>query len=91
MQTFTVNRSLLNPKFEGYKLNPISQDAVARYALQHKPIQATVSGRSPLSFQEVQSRISHNHLVVANDGARALYIDSEYRVIIVDVNLASSS
>ncbi|KAJ7288354.1 hypothetical protein C8J57DRAFT_513708 [Mycena rebaudengoi] len=89
---FTTNRSLVNPKFEGYKLDPISQEtAVARHNLQYVLTQATVSTNSPLSFEEVQSRITHNHLSVAPQGTRAVYIDAQYRVILVELNLATLS
>jgi hypothetical protein len=85
MSSFTPNRALLNPKFEGYKLEVISQeDSVMRFGLQHRPTQVANSGRSPLSFKEVQSRITHNHLAMANDSGRCLYVDSEHRVILVD-------
>ncbi|KAJ6512255.1 hypothetical protein C8R47DRAFT_691375 [Mycena vitilis] len=83
---FTTKRSLANPKFEGYKLDPIDQDlCAARYNLQYTLTQATVSTHSPLSFHEVQSRITHNHIAVAPDGARAVYVDAQYRVILVDL------
>ncbi|KAH7919587.1 CS-domain-containing protein [Leucogyrophana mollusca] len=86
MSTFKPDRSLLNPKFEGYKLDLIAQeDAVVRFNLEHKPTQSTASGRSPLSFQEVQSRITHNHLVIAGEGRRGLYIDAEHKVIVLDL------
>ncbi|KAG2361709.1 hypothetical protein BDR07DRAFT_1358606 [Suillus spraguei] len=86
MSSFTPNHALLNPKFEGYKLEVISQeDAVTRFGLECRPTQVANSGRSPLSFKEVQSRITHNHLAIANDSGRCLYIDSEHRVILVDL------
>ncbi|KAG2129105.1 hypothetical protein DEU56DRAFT_982371 [Suillus clintonianus] len=85
MSSFTPNHALLNPKFEGYKLAVISQeDAVTRFGLEYRPTQVANSGRSPLSFKEVQSRITHNHLAMANDSGRCLYIDSEHHVILVD-------
>ncbi|KAG2037813.1 hypothetical protein BDR03DRAFT_992416 [Suillus americanus] len=85
MSSFTPNHALLNPKFEGYRLEVISQeDAVTRFGLEYRPTQVANSGRSPLSFKEVQSRITHNHLAMANDSGRCLYIDSEHRVILVD-------
>lgn len=85
MSSFTPNRALLNPKFEGYKLEVISQeDSVMRFGLQYRPTQVANSGRSPLSFKEVQSRITHNHLAMANDSGRCLYVDSEHRVILID-------
>ncbi|KAH7915485.1 hypothetical protein BJ138DRAFT_1077421 [Hygrophoropsis aurantiaca] len=86
MSTFTPDRSLLNPKFEGYKLDLIAQeDAVIRYELEHKTTQSTTPGRSPLSFEEVQSRITHNHLAITEGGHRALYIDADYKVVIIDL------
>ncbi|KAG1745920.1 uncharacterized protein EDB91DRAFT_1345583 [Suillus paluster] len=86
MSSFTPNHALLNPKFEGYKLEVISQeDAVTRFGLEYRPTQVANSGRSPLSFKEVQSRITHNHLAMENSSGRCLYIDSEHRVILVDL------
>lgn len=82
-----VNRALINSKFEGYRLSLIAQDDyVSRFSLQYPATQATVSGKSPLSFQEVQSRISHNHFTVPRDGSRALYVDASRRVISVNLN-----
>ena len=88
METFVVNRSLLNPRFEGYKLDLISQEqAVKSYHLQYRPTQATTSTRALLSFQDVQSRITHNHLCVsAEEGAPALYVDSDYNVVVIEVD-----
>lgn len=93
MPLFSPNRSLLNPKFEGYKLDPISQeDAVIRHELPYKISQSTVSvDRSPMSMQEVQSRITHNHLAMASQERRALYIDAELRVILIDIDEVSYS
>lgn len=85
---FTMERSLLNAKFEGYKLDAIDQDkSVARYNLQYTLSQATVSTHSPLSFHEVQSRITHNHISVAPNSSRAVYVDAQYRVILVELDL----
>ncbi|KAJ6559211.1 hypothetical protein DFH09DRAFT_1316957 [Mycena vulgaris] len=89
---FTTQRSLLNPKFEGYKLDAISQEnSVARHNLQYTLTQATVSTHSPLSFEEVQSRITHNHISVAPHGSRAVYIDAQYRAIVVELDLTTLS
>ena len=86
MASFEVDRALLNPKFEGYKLSPISQqDAISHHPLQYIPSQSNISGRNPLSFQEVQSRILHNHLTILPDG-QAVYIDSELKVILVTLS-----
>ncbi|TCD66614.1 hypothetical protein EIP91_001124 [Steccherinum ochraceum] len=53
---FEPTRSLLNPKFEGYKLDALDQDKlISRFPLQHALSQTTLSGRVPLSFQEIQT------------------------------------
>lgn len=92
MNTFTPSKRLINFKFDGYKLEPIAQEkAVSRFSLQFTPSQATVTpGGTPLSFQEVQSRITHNHLAVESDSGRAIYVDSGYRIILVDINKVST-
>ncbi|KAI0761951.1 hypothetical protein BD413DRAFT_606909 [Trametes elegans] len=88
--TFSPVRSLLNPKFDGYKFAPLEYDEVTtHYPLEHKLSQTNVSGRAPLSFQEVQSRVLHNHLVVCNGTRRAVYVDAELKVIGVDVDEAT--
>lgn len=86
MNPFETSHSLLNAKFEGYKLEPVAEDTVQRYPLEHKPTQIVLSNRSPLTFQEVQSRITHNHLCMSANGERALYIDAEYKVVLVQVD-----
>lgn len=84
MFTLHPNRSLLNPKFDGYKLDPVSsEDTVSRHALKYTATQASVSGRHHLSFQETESRIRHNHLTVSPDGEQAVYIDKDLSVISV--------
>ena len=88
---FSTNRALLNPKFEGYKLEPIPQEnAVFRFKLDHKSTQATASGKVPLSFQEMQSRITHNHLCVADSGL-AMYVDEDYNVCLVCLPMSGVS
>lgn len=62
---------------------------MARYPLEYKPTQATVSGRSTFSLQEIQSRITHNHLAVWSKAGRAVYVDSDARVIAVDIDAVS--
>ena len=92
MPGFTPNRQLLNPHFDGYKFAPLEPSAVAaHHALAHRPSQANVSGRAALSFQEVRSRVRHNHLAVCEGpGARrAAYVDAELRVIAIDVDEVS--
>ncbi|KAI9058335.1 hypothetical protein FKP32DRAFT_1597420 [Trametes sanguinea] len=87
MPTFTPDRSLLNPKFDGYKFSPLEYDEVtAHYPLEHKLSQTNVSGRAPLSFQEVQSRVLHNHIAICSQTRRAVYVDAELRVIGIDLD-----
>ncbi|KAI0031387.1 hypothetical protein K488DRAFT_52224 [Vararia minispora EC-137] len=76
------NRALLNPKFEGYKLDAVDEASVLRrQPLPYKPKQTTTSSHIPLSFREVQSRIRHNHLVSSPDLHSVFYIDGELRVV----------
>jgi len=92
-QDFKLNRSLLNSKFDGYKFNPLPQDNLTRrYGLQHKPSQTNASASrstQPMSFQEVQSRITHNHLTVGLNSALGVYVDAEHRVIGVTIDPVS--
>jgi hypothetical protein len=86
-----VTRSLLNPKFEGYKLKLSSQDeAITHHDLDYKPSPHIISANHTLSFQEMQSRVTHNHLAVARDAGRALYISSDYKVVLIDIGPVSS-
>ncbi|KAG6333840.1 hypothetical protein ID866_5252 [Astraeus odoratus] len=89
MADFKPDRNLLNPKFEGYKLQVIAPDT-ARHTLPYKPTQITAPGRSPLSLQEVQSRITHNHLVLSPEPGRFLYVDAGHRVVVVDVDICGN-
>ncbi|KZT73786.1 hypothetical protein DAEQUDRAFT_354264 [Daedalea quercina L-15889] len=90
MANFKPNRALLNPRFEGYKLSPILQEqAVSHYGLQYRPSQMNVSGRSHVTFQEVQSRISHNHLALCTQDGSAAYVDEELRVVSVKLSEAA--
>ena len=89
---FKLNRTLLNPKFEGYKLDPIPQEnAVKRYKLSRRPTQATASTRSPLAFEEMRSRITHNHLAVESVSALAAYVDDQYTVCLISVISSTGS
>jgi len=91
MEPFRPSRSLINSKFEGYKLDLAPQeDDVAHYPLEYRPTQAAISGKSFFSFQEVQSRITHNHLSVCHEAGRAAYVDASSRVVLVDVDQVSN-
>jgi hypothetical protein len=86
--SFQPNRQLLNPKFDGYKLSPVSEaDAVASFQLPGSGIsQSTVSSQSHLFFPEVQSRIRHNHLAIAQDDKSVCYIDKDGQVILITLD-----
>ena len=94
-QDFRSNRSLINSKFEGYKFNPLPQDNLTRrYGLQYKPSQINTSASrstQPISFQEVQSRITHNHLTIGTKPPLGVYVDAEHRVIGVTVDPVSDT
>lgn len=84
---FNTNRSLLNAAFEGYKLAIMdAEEAVKRYQLPYHATQATTSGKTPLSFQEMQSRITHNHLSIDSEANQAVYVDAEHRVVLTEFN-----
>ena len=84
------NRALLNPRFDEYKFSRLEHDEViSHYTLKYKVSQTNVSGRAPLSFQEVQSRVTHNHLAICNQSRRAVYVDADLRVIGIDVDEVS--
>ncbi|KAF9241185.1 hypothetical protein BU15DRAFT_45336 [Melanogaster broomeanus] len=86
MADFTPTRSLLNPKFEGYKLQLLDQDdIVRRYDLPYKTTQAATYGKSPLTVQEVQSRITHNHFALSTTTGRGIYVDANHQVVVVDI------
>ncbi|KAK7469208.1 hypothetical protein VKT23_003697 [Stygiomarasmius scandens] len=90
MDPFLVDRKLINSKFEGYKLDAVDQNQIiSRFPLKLGASQATVPTRTLLSFQEVQSRISHNHLFVPPSDSEkyAIYVDEEYQVVQIDVAL----
>jgi len=69
--SFNVKRSLLNPKFDGYKLCSLSDgDCVQTVALPSQGLsQSTVSPNSYLYFPEVLTRVRHNHLAFSLDSA----------------------
>ena len=84
------NRALLNPRFDGYKFSPLEhEEVISHNPLEHRLSQTNVSGRAPLSFEEVQSRVTHNHLAICAQTRRAAYVDAELRVIGIDVDEVS--
>ncbi|KAI0086501.1 hypothetical protein BDY19DRAFT_995792 [Irpex rosettiformis] len=86
MPTFEPDKSLLNAKFEGYKLDAVDPAAVlSKVKLEYPLTQSSAAGKSPLTFHEVQSRIRHNHLTISPNGS-AVYVDSELKVVRIIVN-----
>jgi hypothetical protein len=95
---FEADRALLNPKFEGYKLDPLEQDShVFAFPLDRRVSQtaAAVSkskdkgkgraygyGQVHLGFEEMRSRIRHNHLYPGL-GGQACWFDEDGGVNLV--------
>lgn len=91
---FVPNKALLNPKFEGYKLDPLDSDTcVLSFALPGEgATQSTVRSSqlySQSSFKEVRNRIRHNHLSPAFVGTNAGYIDKNGTFVIITYDLVS--
>ena len=88
---FVPSKTLINAKFEGYKLHALSQaDCVTSFPLpKGGASQVTTSnsihrGLQPqLSFKEVRDRITFNHLAVGLDGATLGYVDKDGMVTLV--------
>ena len=92
--SFNPDRALLNPKFEGYKLDPLDWDTcVSVFKLPGDGIsQSTVSSSqfSQPSFKEVQSRIRHNHISPSAVGNQAGYIDKNGTLVIITYDFVSN-
>ena len=87
MTDFATDRALLNPKFDGYKLSPIDEkDHVQAFLLPKPATQATVSGQEHISFNEVRSRVRHNHLYTGVEPGHSVYINSEGGVVLIIVD-----
>ncbi|KAJ3828756.1 hypothetical protein F5880DRAFT_1471879 [Lentinula raphanica] len=87
MSNFKLNRKLLNPKFEGYKFDFVDQEqVVSRHPLQHPATQTTSATQSWLSFHEVESRITHNHLALSSEGTDAIYVDEDCNVVLISIS-----
>lgn len=82
---FVPDKALLNPKFEGYKLDPLESDVhVSSYSLPGDgATQSTISSKQHSSFKEVQNRIRHNHLYPTSIGNQAGYVDRSGAFIII--------
>ncbi|QRW06576.1 CS domain-containing protein [Ceratobasidium sp. AG-Ba] len=89
--TFSANTSLLNPKFDGYKLKILEQsDCVRTFALPAPGVtQSTVSGRRIVPFTEVSARIKHNHLkagISDDEFSYVAYVDQDGGVMMVMID-----
>lgn len=88
--SFTPDLSLLNPKFESYKLRLVDDDVKARsHRLPATVRLAPVADYARLSYEEAQERARHNHLSPGQDGS-LVYIDASLRVIAVQMLAVSS-
>ncbi|CAE6489061.1 unnamed protein product [Rhizoctonia solani] len=81
---FSANHTLLNPKFDGYKLKILEQqDCVKSFPLPSPgATQSTVSARRIIPFTEVSARIKHNHLKIGQSGL--LYVDQNGGVVVIE-------
>ncbi|KAG8860876.1 hypothetical protein FRB96_003610 [Tulasnella sp. 330] len=87
---FPVNTTLLNSKFDGYKLCTLDAESSLKSHDLPSPgaTQSTVSVgiSAPLTFEEVQSRIRHNHLSTGSSAGSFAYVDSAGTLIIIRID-----
>lgn len=83
MPLFPVNRALLRPQFEAYRL--ASGETPAQHS--HKlPIPAATPGNdASLGYKELKARAMHNALTPLPDSAIFAYLDSERYVTLVSL------
>lgn len=86
---FPTNRALLHPHFETYRLRSLDPEVDVRaYALPNNgATQSRVQGGRLLSFKEMQGRIHWDHLA-AGSGGRLVYVDEQFKVIGVVVQVS---
>src|SRR5258707_4026087 len=90
---FVPSKTLIDAKFEGYKLHALSQaDCVNSFPLPNGGASQVTASKSihrgphsQFSFKEVQDRITFNHLAVGLDGATLGYIDKDGIVTLVQL------
>ncbi|CAG8528924.1 6258_t:CDS:2 [Ambispora leptoticha] len=89
------NRNLLNPKFEGYRLNIFDDEKhLLRVPLPEPGINIPkVPVNANLSYNEMHSLVHYNHLFAGftADIGNALYFDSELQIILVEYDLIKDS
>ncbi|TPX62194.1 hypothetical protein PhCBS80983_g00654 [Powellomyces hirtus] len=85
-----IDRSLLNPKFEGYKLKLEGPFREPGYHPLPTPIAiANVPSSSHDPFRKLQARSSFNHLFAFAGYNGALYVDGHYNVVNVAMDEAT--
>ncbi|RHZ78808.1 hypothetical protein Glove_156g46 [Diversispora epigaea] len=91
------NRSLLNPKFEGYKLKLFDENSrLRRFPLPSPGISLPkIPPNSKLSYKEIQSRIYFNHLFLGYEShiknRTCFYFDQECSISMVEYDLKTNS
>ncbi len=83
-----VNRDLLNPKFESYKLSNLNESQIFRCPLPAPGvIQHTVADGSKLmSFEEMQYRIKYNHISCISNTDEIFYVSKDGNIVVVDLD-----
>lgn len=88
-------RNLLNPKFEGYKLELFDEQVGLISVPLPQPSIAVpkVPLHEKLSYKEIRSRVHYNHLFAGYDTCEghgiAYYFDSDFRIVLVEYDLVS--
>lgn len=83
---FTPDRTLLNPKFESYKLQPSAPSATSLYALPSPGLHLRpLPDHARLSYAEVQERVRHNHLSAGTAG-EVVYVNGELQVVAIELD-----
>lgn len=82
---FKSNRTFINSKFDGYKLQ-VFPDAtnVHRFALPEPLSLPKVAMNSKISYRELQARVKFNHLCASHRKGLSFYVDNAYAVISVE-------
>nr|CAG8581230.1 14264_t:CDS:2 [Entrophospora candida]CAG8587510.1 7208_t:CDS:2 [Entrophospora candida] len=91
------NHSLINAKFEGYKLKLFDDtEHLKFYKLPQPGVSISkIPSNSKLSYKEIQNRIHFNHLFygfgINDDKATCFYFDLENRIILIEHDQATNS
>ncbi|KAH8553471.1 hypothetical protein BGW37DRAFT_485865 [Umbelopsis sp. PMI_123] len=89
---FKSDRSLINAKFDGYKLQIFPDDTnVHRFALPNALSLPKVAMNSKMSYRELQARVKFNHLFASHRKGLAFYVNSDFAVIAVEYDSASNN